>query len=144
MGKWLEMLETESPDNAADTKGNTHSTGAIVIPVNPATGIELDEPAIMQAMEQACIGLAILPQEFRAVIDDDEAMWCATGRIPAKTARAYARLFAQQLAQDPAHPSSHGKVTCWACRHYRARRCLRSSTASPDQWIECSDYRGVR
>jgi hypothetical protein len=141
MGKWLEMLKAESephPGNPAlPESGKADSK---VVPMTPATPEPVSEAAIMKAMERACIGLPITPGEFRAAIDADEAGWCATGRIPIKTARAFARLFAGDLAKDPGHPINHHMVTCWGCAHYRGKFCLKRCAARDDKWLRCDGY----
>ena len=135
MGRWLGRLAAlEGEDH------DQHPAPGSADPPEPVTLPPPDSAAIDRAMERAVIGLPILPGEFRQCIDDDEAIDCATGRIPIESARAYARLFAQELAQDPDHPTNHGKVTCWHCRHFRPPRCTSWKVAEPDHWIECAAY----
>jgi len=137
MGRWLDRLaalEGEDSDQQP-APGN-------VTPITPAAPVTADEAAIDHAMRRAVLGIPITPQEFRDCLDDDEAAWCATGRIPLKSARRYALLFARELAQDPEHPANDGKVTCWACPHFSATRCARGRRASLDEWTRCNDYAG--
>jgi len=67
-------------------------------PRPPVAKVENRNPTereIMGALEIICHGIeGITAREFREQIDDDEALWIATGRIPLDYAIAYARIFA--------------------------------------------------
>lgn len=103
MGKWLDMLRAETDHETANPPPpENRETDSRVISMTPATSNPISEAAIMEAMRRATRGLPITAEQFRDYIDDDEAQWCATGRIPPKTARAYARLLAARLSHGGA------------------------------------------
>jgi len=138
----LLMEKSANPPNPPAPE--SRETGPKVVPMTPDAPEPVGEAAIRRAMERAVIGSPITPQEFRNCIDDDEAVWCATGRIPIKSARAYARLFAVEMAQAPHHPSNKGMVTCWGCQRFRNGRCISGREPTPEEWIQCSEYMEAR
>lgn len=141
MGKWLDMLRDEkSPEFENHRQDGECVTGCKITNISPTTQKQVSEKSTESAMERVCIGLNILPSEFRALIEDDEAQHIATGRIPMKSARAYARLFAGELARDPYHPVNLGMNTCWSCDYFKGKRCALGCATILGRWFRCDSH----
>ena len=138
----LNSQKSANPQGSGTLKpknqGNVILFGPHAPPSDPASDV-----AIQASIERTVAGLNILPSEFRSMIDDDEATWIASGRIPIKTARAFARLFAEERARDGLHPSKCGQVTCWSCSNYRGKQCIRRKACHADLWHRCESYEEI-
>ena len=106
----------------------------------PGVTSAADPASIQAALERAVMGSPITPAEFRAALDDEDLAWIASGRIPLRTARQFAALFAETLTTEPGHPVNTGAVTCWACRRFQFRRCTRGETVTLDGWHHCESF----
>lgn len=103
MGKWLDMLQedcnAEVEFHERIEQQSDRKLPANVTAINPSIPPVESPDLVHAAINRIVNGLEITADEFRELIDEDEALWIATGRIPMKTARAYAKLFADDLVR---------------------------------------------
>lgn len=83
------------------------------VPCPPAE-IKEAQKSVGDTLIEACKGMGLGPDTFRALLDDDDLADIAAGLIPPRTLQAYAESLAKRLPPPPAD----AWVCCADCAHF--------------------------
>jgi len=105
MGRWLAEFSCETPDQHTDSTDVRHLTSVTSV---RHPGVLDEKSEFYRQVMAACGGLSITPDQFLALINQDDRADILAGNVPTECLRGYAKSFADgiQSGRIKFHPTS--------------------------------------